>query len=244
MNVSQQSAQNFKLHELGRKAYTKKKAPKYVKDQAKRAKSGARKVYKKTLSQILVIDDETYVPCDPDDVPGRSFYHATDPKAVPYSERIKPKAKFLKKYLVWQALDANGNVSEPFVSQGTINSQVYRDECLKKRLLPFIDKHHDRSEVIFWPDLATSHYASIVTTFLRSENVEFVQKSSNPPNIPQARGIETFWALCKSEYSKRKNAPKNLKGFRTVWRNISKKVAEKSGKAVMEKGRKHLTKIG
>lgn len=32
---------------------------------------------------------------------------------------------------------------------------------------------------------------------------EFVEKTKNAPNLPQASGIEKFWALCKAEYTKR-----------------------------------------
>lgn len=83
-----------------------------------------------------------------------------------------------------------------------------------------------------------------MTSFLTAENVDFVPKVKNAPNVPQARGIERFWALCKAEYSKRPNPPKNLRGFTTVWRNISRKVAERSGKAVMDSAFKTLRNIG
>ena len=35
-----------------------------------------------------------------------------------------------------------------------INEDVYQNECLKKILIPFLQKHH-----VFWPDKASSHYA-------------------------------------------------------------------------------------
>ena len=131
-------------------------------------------------------------------------------------------------------MDENGNVLGPFVSEGIISAKVYLKECSQARLLLFIGKHYDHNEILFWPDMASTHYADKVISFLNDNRIEFVQKSKNDPNTPQARGIEWFCALCKTEYFERQNSPKSVRGLALVWRNISKSVAEKSGKAVMD----------
>lgn len=243
VNIKPSTVKHIKRQKLGIKSNVKQKVPKYKGDQEGRAKQGCRKVYKKQLSKILIIDDETYLHWDPKDVPGRKFFSAVDPKEVPYSEKVKPQAKFPKKILIWQAIDENGNVSEPFISEGTINSEVYLKECIQARLLPFIDKHYSRDEVLFWPDMAPAHYAAKVTKCLSDNGVEFIQKSQNAPNVPQARGIEKFWAVCKSQYSKRPHPPKSLRGMKSVWWTISRGVAEKSGKRIMDNALKSLRKI-
>ena len=92
--------------------------------------------------------------------------------------------------------------------------------------------------------MATVNYGKIVTSFLNNENVSFVQKNENAPNVPQTRGIKRFWALCKEENSKRKAPPKNLNGFKRVFKIIAQKVAEKSGKVVMDSAWKRLREIG
>lgn len=99
LKITPSTLQQIKKKDLGIKGYTKKVAPKYVKDQEQRAKRGCQFVYKKSLEKVMVIDDETYVPWDPQDVPGRKFFHAQDPKEVPYNEKVKPKPKFFKKCL-------------------------------------------------------------------------------------------------------------------------------------------------
>ena len=192
------------------------------------------------MQKFLVIDDETYIPHNPSDVPGKEYFHAADRDEVDYSQKVVPKAKFYKKYLVWQAINENGDVSEPLICEGSLNSQTYLQECVKKGLLPFIDKHYNCEDILFWPDLGTSHYANSVTEYLREQKVEFVPKNSNPPNVPQTRGIKMFWAECKREYKKLPKAPKNLRGFRQVWKRISKSVAKKVGKVVMDKAYKNL----
>jgi hypothetical protein len=99
-----------------------------------------------------------------------------------------------------------------------MKSDVYRKECLEKILIPFINQHHETEDVLFWPDLAPIHYANIVRDFLTEKEVDFVQKTESPPNVPQARGIEKFWAECKRLYNQRPEPAKNLRGFRQIWK--------------------------
>jgi hypothetical protein len=146
VNVSKSTLSRVKLHKLGFQAKKTKPAQKYKGDQASRAKSGCRRIYRKILpsgdNKILIMDDETYVYIDPEQNSGISYYHESPEAPVSDAYRFKHKEKFAGKYLVWQAMDELGNVSEPFISTGTIRMDVYKEECLRKRLLPFIEKYH------------------------------------------------------------------------------------------------------
>ena len=244
LKMARSTVGHIKVKKLGITARTMKKSPKYLAGQEERAKKGCRKVYEKLRKKVLIIDDETYVPLDPSQVPGRRFVHARDHSQLEFSQKFKQIAKFPKKFLAWQAIDEIGNTSEPFISEGTMNSQVYLEECLKKRLLPFITQHHEKEDILFWPDLATCHYANVVKEFLEAENLDFVERTENPPNVPQARGIEKFWAECKKAYAQRSDQPKNLRGFRQVWRKIASEEAKKSGKDCMDHAYKWLIGIG
>ena len=66
-----------------------------------------------------------------------------------------------------------------------------------KRLIPFIDEHYKNEEYLFWPDLASSHYANEVVSFLDANNIKYLPKIKNPPNVPEARPIEDFWGQLK-----------------------------------------------
>ena len=44
----------------------------------------------------------------------------------------------------------------------------------------------------FWPDFASSHYSKYSLNWM-DEYVNYVDKESNPPNVPQAQPIEIFW---------------------------------------------------
>ena len=66
-----------------------------------------------------------------------------------------------------------------------VDSHIYINECLEKRLLPFICEHHLGSNYIFWPDLAGCHYSKQTIAWM-DENVKFVPKEINSSNAPQA----------------------------------------------------------
>lgn len=228
---------DIKINKLGIKARSKKSAPKHTPEQEKTASERLTPLYNKMLRKIVVMDDETYVLKDPSETPIRQFFHSSDPSKVPTNEKIKNKSKFPKKILIWQAVDQNGNVSEPFVHEGTMNSKMYLEECVKKRLIPFILEHHQMNQIIFWPDLATIHYANNVKNFLQSK-MAIVDKLENPPNIPHLRPIERFWALCKRRYSDLKSQPDTIRKFQNRWKKISDEVGKTSGESLM----KHLKK--
>ena len=145
--------------------------------------------------------------------------------------------------MIWQAIDENGNTCEPFLCEGRMNQRVYL-EILKTKLIPFIKKHHKLEYVLFWSDLATCHYAKSVTEFLDEEKINFLQKTQNPPNVPQTRGIEKFWTLCKQRYSARQFPAKSVLGFMQIWRNISAEVGKLHGKKVMDHAFTFLREIG
>jgi hypothetical protein len=72
-----------------------------------------------------------------------------------------------------------------------INSDIYINECLNERLLPFIHKYHQDMNYIFWPDLASAHYSKATLEWMK-QNVNYVAKRLNSPNVLQARPIENF----------------------------------------------------
>lgn len=141
------------------------------------------------------------------------------PKSANWPKLVE---KFGRKVLVWQAICQCGQRSRPFFHEGTINTEIYVDQCLKKRLLPFL-KSHSKS-TIFWPDLATSHYASATLQWYRKNNVRFVEKDFNPPNSPELRPIEKYWALVKAVLRKEGRTAKSLSDFSLLWRSRSKKI--------------------
>ena len=113
------------------------------------------------------------------------------------------KCKFEQKLFVWIAVSTRG-LSEPYIvkSGNAINPFIYRDECLSKRLLPFIKQFHSDDNYVFWPDLASSHYAEASLDFMIENSINHVDKCDNPANLPEARPIENFWSILKGKVYK------------------------------------------
>ena len=174
----------------------REKTPKYDERQAVKSKKLSRKLvnllYKNKY--MVVIDDEKYFTFSGENYPGNDNYYTSDKEKCPDNVRFKGIDKYPKKVMVWIAMSAYG-ISKPHFRESkaeAVNGYVYLEECLKKRLLPFIEKYHQDSPYIFWPDLASSHYAGVCTEWMTGK-INFVEKGINPPNIPQARPIENFW---------------------------------------------------
>jgi hypothetical protein len=95
IGIPKSTMSDLKLHKLGYKARKSIDAPKYKPGQAIRAKKVCRKIYRKLLlkkkGSILVIDDESYAPADPEQIPGDQYYHEKPGKPFPVEHKIKRK---------------------------------------------------------------------------------------------------------------------------------------------------------
>ena len=151
-----------------------------------------------TGSRKLVMDDESFFPLKHDGMPGNQGYFTKDKENTPPDVRYTRKEKFPKKLLVWMALSEEGHSDVFFVPNGgSVNGQVYRDECITARLVPFLDELHPDGDYIFWPDLASAHYAKDTIALLQARNIHFVPKEANPPSTPQLRPVEDVWLWLK-----------------------------------------------
>lgn len=234
--------------QLGVVTRTKQSAPLYKKDQAERAKRGCKKLYKQLVhsggEKFVIMDDETYVPCDSSQIPGKEFWNDIPGVEIPAEFKVKRKEKFPAKFLIWQAISQDGVISDAYVTKATLNGQIYLNDIIKGPLLKFFRSQRDKGNLLFWPDLATSHYHRDVIAFLKKEKIEFVPKVDNPPNLPQCRPIEKFWALCKIEYHRTGKNLTDLTAFKREWTRISKLVASKHGKNLFLHFKRNLQLVG
>ena len=90
--------------------------------------------------------------------------NSSDISLTPPEVKYAGKQKFGSKVLVWMAICPKGVSAIHVQEKQCINAELYLD-ILKKKLVPFLNKHYtSRDEFFFWPDLASSHYARSVTT--------------------------------------------------------------------------------
>lgn len=190
------------LKESNVKYYKREKAPDTTPEQEAAQRTRSRRLSRDFLparsTRKVVMDDESYFPFKHDEMPGNVGFYTQDKENTPPAVRFRPKTKFPKKLLVWIAISEEGH-SQPFFvpNRGNINGEVYRRECIEARLVPFIHELHSDNDYIFWPDLASAHYAAATQELLRQQNINFVPKDANPPNSPQLRPIEDFWSWLK-----------------------------------------------
>ena len=143
----------------------------------------------------IIYDDESYFPLANTTKPG---FFASDPNSVDENIRFSKRAKFGEKVCMWIAISKKGH-SEPYFkpAKNAINAEIYRTECVKARLYPFIKKFYPNGRYIFWPDKATCHYARSTLETIEELGINILPADDNPANVPQLRPIERFWALLK-----------------------------------------------
>lgn len=169
------------------------------------------------------MDDEKYFTFAGDIASNRAYY-TLDPSTTPNCIKFKCRAKFEPKLLVWMAISAKG-ISRVYIhrSRNAVDATTYLNECIRKRLISFIDHYHAGDSVLFWPDLASAHYAHKVQQFLIDHGIPYVWRAKNSPNVPQARPIETIWTLLERKVYENNWKAQNLD---QLARRIALKVRE------------------
>ena len=186
------------LQKLNIQARKMKRIPQRDERQISEAKRLCGRLYRKFSNCSWIIDDESYFTLSHSTIGGNNIFYTSNIDNTPPNVKFSTKKKFEKKVLVWIAIGPNG-WSEPLIkdSNFAINGRVYLEECIKKRLIPYIRANYD-NDYVFWPDKASSHYANDVINHLRQEGIHFVAKEDNPANVPEARSIEDFWGILKA----------------------------------------------
>ena len=91
-------------------------------------------------SCCLVFDDKKYFNYDGSNMQGNDNYYSNDKFKCPDSVRFAGKEKYPNKVRVRVAI-TNRGISNPLFRPSkseAVNSDIYINECLEKRLLPFI----------------------------------------------------------------------------------------------------------
>ena len=196
-NISQTYVYKL-LNKGGIKCRKKQTIPDRSEAQMRAARPKCRRLIENYRNHEWILDDESYFTLSHSTLAGNDVWYSSDPALSPADVKLLKKKKFESKILVWAAISRKG-VSQIFVcpSGQAVNQIIYKEECLERRLIPFIKKYHSEDNIIFWPDLASSHYAETVLDFMIEENITYVEKYENPANLPECRPIELFWAALK-----------------------------------------------
>lgn len=226
-NVSQQYVSKL-LKNRGIKYYKRQSAPDSSETQEKKQKTRLRILKKKLNTEHkhddIVIDDESYFTLNGYDQPNNRGYYASDKSTVDPNIKYKRRKKFAPKILVWIAISNKGISDAYFLPKnGSIDANIYINQCILKRLIPFLNNNYPNGGYWFWPDLASAHYANDTIAVLHQNHIKFVDREINPPNVPQLRPIEKFWAQLKSKVYENNWEAKDIDQLK---RKIKKKLTE------------------
>jgi transposase len=187
------------IHERGLCCYKRQKAPQYTTEQLQATKTKAGKLLPVLRNKKIIMDDETYFRLKCDYIPGNDHFYTSDVNAAPPEVKYRTERKFPIQLMVWLCVSEDAVGSPVFLERpNSVTAVFYQDNCIRGPLVDFIHSHHQHDEIIFWPDLASAHYANDSQALLRNLNIPFVPKDCNPPNLPQCRPIENFWAALKA----------------------------------------------
>lgn len=201
------------------------KAPLVTDGQVIRQKSALRRLAQDHLKASkeldIVMDDETYFTLNGYDWTSKCYY--SDPnREVDASVKHYHQCKFPDKLMLWIAISRRGASAPAFFRKGmAVSSSTYQKLCLPK-LKRFIDQHHQDGKYVFWPDLASAHYAKDTIAKMESLGIKYLPKAQNPPNVPQLRPIEDFWSILKRKVYENGYKASNLKQLENRIRYILK----------------------
>ena len=145
----------------------------------------------------MTINDESYFTLSHTTLSGNNRFYSSNVCKTPNLIKNKYVTKFEPK--IW-AISSRG-MTRPifFRTRLAVNQNVYKEKCLKRSLIPFIREKYRHRRYVFWPDLASLHYANSVQNYLLSEKVKIVPKIVNLANLSKARPIEDFWGYLKQK---------------------------------------------
>ena len=87
------------------------------------------------------MDDESYFTLDHSTPAGNNVFYSDNIDETPEDVKHNLVTKHEAKLLVWVAFGPNG-ISKLFFRENAINLDIYQDECIQKRLLPFIKESY------------------------------------------------------------------------------------------------------
>lgn len=232
-NAVRSTVRRIRLRE-GVRSYKVSKQPNRTLKQNQEARTRTRKSYDQVLTKFngcLLMDDETYIKADFKQIPGQKFYLSKARGDVPAKFKFVFVEKFASKHMIWQGICSCGQKTKAFITKETMNSERYKKYCLQQRVLPFIRSHE--GPVMFWPDLASCHYSTDVLQWYKANEVQFVPKGLNPPNCPQFRPIEKYWAIMKQKLKAKGKVVNNTKQMTIWWNKIAQTVDQRTVRRLM-----------
>lgn len=111
-----------------------------------------------------------------------------------------PRSEYLPKLEVWVAF-SNKGVCEPFIQRlgEKFDHNVYLEECVKKRLVPFIEENHSdaEDEAVIWADAQPVYFNKKTLAYLDGQDIKYVEKEDIPGN--RVKCFTYFWNFLRNK---------------------------------------------
>ena len=104
-------------------------------------------------------------------------------------------------------------------------------------------ENHSDGKYVYWPDLASSHFAKTVINWLEEQKIPIVPKTMNPANVPEARSFEEFWLILKRDEYMDDWATDNLRQLETRIKYCLRKIDVKVVQDLASNTHKRLDQI-
>jgi len=121
------------------------KKPRMTELQKKAARPKCRKLVELYRNCDFILDDKSYLTLSNTALPGNDCFYSDDIETTPDDVKNDYQAKFEQKLLVYVVMSPR-NMSKAliFPSGTAVNQFVFRNECMKKILVPFVNENYRR----------------------------------------------------------------------------------------------------
>lgn len=163
----------------------------------------------------------------------RVYAQATSKRGVSPVRLIRDRQHFSQKVMVSVGVSRMGKTGIVFIEPGAkINSKYYCQHVLGGALLPDIRARCQRYSWTLQQDGAPSHTARNTLTYLRRENVTFIEPAVWPPNSPDLNPVDyAVWgALQQMVYQRRRFTTINQlkQAIVTEWGKLSQRFIDRA----------------
>jgi len=144
--------------------------------------------------------------------------------------RYNNKNDSIDRLRVWICFSSAGLAKVHIMDvQDNYDQHVYLEECVKAKMIPFIEANHKKKKTVIWSNASTAHQGKTVTNYLDTKNINYIPKEDNPGS--RVRCPLYFWSKLKMAVYKDNWIAKNKDDlFQRIKRCLAKieisKVAE------------------